>query len=120
MTKHCRTVCYEDLVRWRDMVGIVDREWSEYDPAGERDGWRLVLFEGGTQKWGPPNEIERLSAEFLGMPNENHFPNYGDPLTLWQQIPHGYDEYLTWDMDAGCMYCGLAESHEVHIPEENG
>lgn len=118
MSKWCPTARYEDLVRWRDMVGIVDREWSDYDRDGLREGWHLVLFEGGLWKWGPPNEFERLSAEFLGMPNEDHFPNYGEPLTLWQQIPHEYDEYLTWDMDSGCVYCGLPESHPVHPSEE--
>lgn len=118
MSKHCPTACFEDLVRWSGLVGIVDRDWSRYDPTGERKSWRLVLFEGGVSVWGPPDAIERLSAEFIGMPNAVRAPTFGDPIESWQQIPHEYDEYLTWGMDAGCMFCGLREDNEIHINEE--
>jgi hypothetical protein len=118
VSQHCPKARFNDLVRWRGMVGIVDSEWSQYDPTGEHKGWRLVLFEGGFRKWGPPELIERLSAVFVGMPNERHYPNFNDPIESWREIPHGYDEYLTWGMNAGCMFCGLPEDSTIHINKE--
>jgi hypothetical protein len=114
VSPYCPKVYFGDMVALNGLVGIVDEEWSRYDPEGKRAGWRKVLFVDGTYAWGPPADLERLHAEFIGMPNKGHYPEFGEPLTLWQQIPHGYNEYLTWDMDAGCMFCGLPEASEIH------
>jgi hypothetical protein len=116
VTRFCPRPYFGDLVILTGVRGIVDREWSQYDPDGKRKGWHLVLFEDGTAKWGPPAELERLHAEFIGLPNEWNAPEPNQPLTLWQQIPHGFDSYLWSNIpwDASCMYCGLAESTEIH------
>ncbi|MFJ4686531.1 hypothetical protein [Streptomyces sp. NPDC088789] len=105
---------YEDVVLLDGRRGLVDRDWSHYphDP----DKW-LILFDGGGSKWVVAADVEKLPTVFLGMPNEDHVPEPGQPLTLWQQIPHGFDSYLCPDAWDRCMYCGLSEATEIHIPE---
>ncbi|MFD9815198.1 hypothetical protein [Streptomyces sp. NPDC059080] len=112
------SIAYEDIVRLAGRRGIVDREWSQY-PA--RPGRHLILgfnSEGGGWAWAEAKDVEKLSTEFLGMPNEEHAPEPGQPLTLWQQIPHGFDSYLWPDSWDRCMYCGLSQAGEIHIPDE--
>lgn len=107
---------YEDIVRYEGRRGIVDREWSQY-PA--KPGVRLLLGfleDGGGWVWAADTAVEKLPTVFLGMPNEHHMPKPGEPLTLWQEIPHGFDSYLWSDVSwsAQCLYCGLPEGAEIH------
>ncbi|MEV7870167.1 hypothetical protein AB0P17_29670 [Streptomyces sp. NPDC088124] len=109
---------YGDIVRLAGRRGIVDRNRSRY-PA--RPDVHLILgfrSEGGGYAWAEAKDVEKLSTVFLGMPNKEHAPEYLEPLTLWQQIPHEYDEYLTWDMDANCMYCGASEKDPIHTDSD--
>lgn len=117
MSIKCPTASWGDVVILNGIRGIVGDEWSAYDPTGEHKGWHLIHLEGGGKKWASPDSLERQSAEFIGMPNEDHAPEFMNPLTLWQQIPHEYNEYLTHDMDSGCMYCGLHYGDQVHIKD---
>ncbi|MGW6604830.1 hypothetical protein [Streptomyces sp. NPDC055036] len=108
---------FEEIVRLAGRRGIVDRGWSRY-PA--RPDVRLILgfrSEGGGYAWAEAKDVEKLSTEFLGMPNEDNMPIPGQPLTLWQQIPHGFDSYLWPDSWDRCMYCGLSEAAEIHIEQ---
>ncbi|MFF8283282.1 hypothetical protein ACF06W_11235 [Streptomyces albus] len=105
---------YEDMVLLDGKRGLVDRDHGHYpfDPNK-----RLVLFEGGGNRWAVASDVELLPTVFLGMPNEEHAPEPGQPLTLWQQIPHRFDSYTwhhTWDW---CMYCGLSEAAGIHHRE---
>lgn len=120
MTMDCPEVYVGDLITWQGVRGLVDREWSAYEPDGRHKGWKYVLLEDGSKWWMPPDLLlaRRIRAEFLGMPNEDNRPLPGSPLTLWQEIPHEYDEYLSWQMNMGCMYCGLDEEADVHPQRE--
>ncbi|MEU1552217.1 hypothetical protein ABZ517_05770 [Streptomyces scabiei] len=102
---------FDDVVLLDGRRGLVDRDHSEYpyDPNKH-----LVLFEGGGSKWAVASDVEKLSAVFLGMPNEEHMPQPGQELTLWQQIPHSFDSYVWPDSWDRCLYCGLPESTEIH------
>lgn len=112
-------VHYEDIVRYVGRRAIVDREWSEY-PA--RPGVRMLLgfaADGGGWVWADLKNVEKLPTVFLGMPNEDHMPEPGEPLTLWQQIPHEFDSYLWSDSwSARCLYCGLPQGAEIHTQQE--
>ena len=105
---------YEDVVLLDGKRGLVDRDHSRYpfDPNK-----RLILFEGGGSQWAVAKDVETLSTIFLGMPNENHAPEPGEPLTLWQKLPHVWDSYLWPDSWDRCMYCDLPEVAEIHVPE---
>jgi hypothetical protein len=118
----CPRVYVDDLVTWQGVRGLVDREYSAYDPEKRWKGWHLVLLETGLRVWLSPELLKarQLRAEFIGMPNEDHFPLFGQPLTLWQTIPHEFDEYLTHNMNAGCMFCGLPYGADVHIDADRG
>ena len=109
---------FEEIVRYAGRRGIVDRDWSAY-PA--KPGVRLILGfaeEGGGYAWATAGDVEKLTTVFLGMPNEDHMPKPGEPLTLWQQIPHGFDSYLWQDSWDRCMYCGLSEADGPHVQED--
>ncbi|MFD7661298.1 hypothetical protein [Streptomyces sp. NPDC059788] len=105
---------YEDIVQLDGRRGIVDRDWTRYPYDPNR---RLILLEGGGRQWAVAKDVEKLASVFLGMPNEHHAPEPGDPLTLWQQIPHGFNSYLWRDSWDRCMYCELCEAAENHIRE---
>ncbi|MFF8918056.1 hypothetical protein ACF08M_33320 [Streptomyces sp. NPDC015032] len=109
-----RHMHFESVVTLNGRRGIVDRDHSHYpfDPNK-----RLVLFEGGGNQWATAKDVVVLPTEFLGMPNEDHMPQPGQPLTLWQQIPHSFDSYLWPDSWDRCMYCGLPEAARIHISE---
>ncbi|MGW3273604.1 hypothetical protein ACWDFH_19340 [Streptomyces kronopolitis] len=102
---------YEDVVKLDGRRGLVDRDHSAYPYDPNR---RLVLFEGGGSKWAVAADVEKLTTVFLGLPNEDHAPEPAQPLTLWQQIPHGFDSYLWADSWDRCLYCGLPEAAEIH------
>ncbi|MFE7114932.1 hypothetical protein ACFU99_05840 [Streptomyces sp. NPDC057654] len=104
---------YDDVVLLNGRRGLVDRQ-HPYDPEK-----RLLFFEGGGSKWVVAADVEKLPAEFLGLPNDDHAPEPGQPLTLWEQIPHGFSSYLWWDTWDWCMYCGLSEAADIHVEEES-
>ncbi|MFK0154101.1 hypothetical protein ACIQVK_18770 [Streptomyces sp. NPDC090493] len=111
---------YEEIVRYEGGRVIVDRAQTRYD----RPGVRLLLGfaeDGGGWAWASPGSVEKLSTVFLGMPNENHAPEPGEPLRLWQQIPHTVDSCLWSDIgwSQRCMYSGLPESSSVHPKEDS-
>lgn len=105
---------YEDVVLLDGRRGLVDRDWSQYPHDPNK---RLVLFDGGGSEWAVAADVEKLPTVFLGLPNEDHAPEPGAPLTLWQQIPHVWDSYLWQDSRDECLYCGLHKAAETHIPE---
>ncbi|MCX5103473.1 hypothetical protein [Streptomyces sp. NBC_00439] len=105
---------FEYLVTLNGRRGIVDRDHSHYPSDPNK---RLVLFEGGGNQWATAKDVVVLPTEFLGMPNEDHMPEPGQPLTLWQQIPHCFDSYLWPDSWDRCMYCGLSGAAEIHTSE---
>ncbi|KJK56122.1 hypothetical protein [Saccharothrix sp. ST-888] len=107
-----------DVVRVAGRRGLVVNTLLGAASPGELIRVSAFKSDGGGQGTFRRSDVEKLSAEFVGMPNENHYPKFGQPITSWQQIPHEFDEYLTWGMDAGCMYCGAAESHPIHINDE--
>ncbi|MEV5264757.1 hypothetical protein [Streptomyces werraensis] len=112
---------YEEIVRYRGRRAIVDRDWSQY-PA--RPDVRLLLGfaeDGGGTAWVTADAVEKLPTVFLGMPNERNLPEPGQPLTLWQQIPHGFDSYMWSDMswEAQCLYCGLPKKNAIHPEDDN-
>ncbi|MFC4498461.1 MULTISPECIES: hypothetical protein [Streptomyces] len=107
---------FEDIVMLDGRRGIVDRDWSRYPHNPDK---RLILLEGGGSKWAVAADVEKLPTVFLGMPNEDHAPEPGQPLTLWQQIPHGFDSYLWWDSWDRCMYCGLGGAASIHVEEDS-
>lgn len=106
----------DDVVLLDAVRGIVDREWTRYPRTPDK---HLVFLEGGGSRWVKSRDVTKLPAVFLGMPNEGHAPEPGEPLTLWQQIPHVFNSYLWPDSWDRCMYCGLAElgaAKEIHVP----
>ncbi|KOT51135.1 MULTISPECIES: hypothetical protein [Streptomyces] len=105
---------YGDIVQLGGRRGIVDRDWTRYPHDPNR---RLILLEGGGSKWAVAKDVEKLPVLFLGMPNPGHAPLPGQPLTLWRQIPHGFDSYLWPDSWDRCLYCGLSEAAEIHPRE---
>ncbi|MFI9271925.1 hypothetical protein ACIGXM_14560 [Kitasatospora sp. NPDC052896] len=109
------SIFYLDVVCVAGRRGLV----SETDDRG-RPRIQVEAFnaDGGGWSWFRPEDVTKLQIEFIGMPNEDHSPEYMHPIETWQGIPHVYDEYLTWGMDAGCMYCGAPENHPVHIPDD--
>ncbi|MFJ3270937.1 hypothetical protein [Streptomyces sp. NPDC086776] len=111
MSQRPTQIHYEDMVTLGGRRGIVDRDWHYYPHDPNK---RLILFADGGSQWAMTGELVKLREEFIGMPNEGNMPTFGNPIESWQQIPHEYDEYLTWSLNAGCMYCGLPERAEIH------
>lgn len=92
--------------------GIVDLEPSTYPRNPKK---RRIHFADGDSEWVLIDELVKLHEQFIGMPNEYNFPEFGNPILSWQEIPHEWDEYLTWEGNPGCLYCGLPESAQIHI-----
>ncbi|MEV6309923.1 hypothetical protein AB0M10_15160 [Streptomyces sp. NPDC051840] len=115
MSANCPGIRWADIVLLNGRRGFAHRDHSEYpfDPKK----WLIVFADGGGgSEWATFEDVTKLREEFLGMPNEDHFPDR--PLTLWQTIPHAFDERLTWDatwhLNGTCLYCDLKGYAPVH------
>ncbi|MFE5847212.1 hypothetical protein ACFQ7N_36895 [Streptomyces niveus] len=69
---------------------------------------------GGGFRWAAEGEVTPLREVFVGMPNDDWAPKFGDPIESWQHIGHRFEEYRTPDLHVQCLFCGQPEDHHAH------